>query len=189
MSQLGGGLRWSGVTGGSASTASSRIMKAAKSLRQKEAMAAPKVGSACVVEADDWLAAAAANQERRERAGATGNPFASAEAVVKEAKRQAVDEDDEFAIPAKRARAEEEEEDDDDDAAAAAGGGAADDAADVAPAVELSHEEKREIELSVFELRDELEEEGVDDDEIEEKAARLRATLLAKACAAKAAAA
>ncbi|KAH8061836.1 dolichyl-phosphate beta-D-mannosyltransferase [Aureococcus anophagefferens] len=93
-------------------------MNQAKSARQKEALSAPKVGSACVVEADDWLAAAAANQAVRERTGATGNAFASAESLVKEAKRQAVDDDDEFAIEPKRARVDEE--DADEPAAAAA---------------------------------------------------------------------
>ena len=174
MSQLGGGLRWSGVSGGHASSASSRIMNQAKSARQKEALSAPKVGSACVVEADDWLAAAAANQAVRERTGATGNAFASAESLVKEAKRQAVDDDDEFAIEPKRARVDEE---DADEPAAAAAAVAAAAPAEAGP----SRDAKREIELSVLELRDELEEEGLDEDDIDAQCDTLREALLYKA--------
>ena len=202
MSQLGGGLRWSGVSGGNASSASSRIMSQAKAARQKEAMSAPKVGSACVVEADDWLAAAAANQEIRERQGRTTNPFESAEELVREAKRQAVD-DDEVVVPKKprgddaaaaAAAAEEEEEDDDDDdddelppglggatgtEAAAAGTEA------TAAAADLSREQKREIELSVFELRDELEEEeDLDEAAVDAQCDALRAKLTERALAA-----
>ena len=173
MSHLGGGLRWSGVSGGHAPRASSRIMNQAKSARQKEALSAPKVGSACVVEADDWLAAAAANQAVRERTGATGNAFASAESLVKEAKRQAVDDDDEFAIEPKRARVDED--DADEPAAAAAVAAAA--PAEAGP----SRDAKREIELSVLELRDELEEEGLDEDDIDAQCDTLREALLYKA--------
>ena len=162
-------------------------MNQAKGARQAAAMAAPKVGSASVVEADDWLAIAAAAQAAREKSGATGNPFTSAEAVVKEAKRQAVDDDDEFAIEPKRARAEASGADDDGD-----GGGNADAAAAAEPsaaadggAAALSHEEKREIELSIMELEDEMEEEGASAEEIGEKSDMLRKQLLKKAIAAK----
>ena len=173
MSQLGGGLRWSGVSGGHASSASSRIMNQAKSARQKEALSAPKVGSACVVEADDWLAAAAANQAVRERTGATGNAFASAESLVKEAKRQAVDDDDEFAIEPKRARVDGEDADEPPAPAAVAAAAPA----EAGP----SRDAKREIELSVLELRDELEEEGLDEDDIDAQCDTLREALLYKA--------
>ena len=164
-------------------------MNQAKGARQAAAMAAPKVGSASVVDPDAWLAIAAAAQAAREKSGATGNPFTSAEAVVKEAKRQAVDDDDEFAIEPKRARAEASGADDDGD-----GGGNADaaDAAAAEPsaaadggAAALSHEEKREIELSIMELEDEMEEEGASAEEIGEKSDMLRKQLLKKAIAAK----
>ena len=149
------------------------IRDRAKSARQKEALSAPKVGSACVVEADDWLAAAAANQAVRERTGATGNAFASAESLVKEAKRQAVDDDDEFAIEPKRARVDEEDADEPPAAAAVAAAAPA----EAGP----SRDAKREIELSVLELRDELEEEGLDEDDIDAQCDTLREALLYKA--------
>ncbi|KAF2274198.1 cwf21-domain-containing protein [Westerdykella ornata] len=41
----------------------------------------------------------------------------------------------------------------------------------------LEHEARREIEVKVFELRDKLEEEGVDEDEIDEQCAALRKKL------------
>ncbi|KAF2084697.1 cwf21-domain-containing protein [Saccharata proteae CBS 121410] len=41
----------------------------------------------------------------------------------------------------------------------------------------LEHDRKREIEVKVFELRDRLEDEGVDDDEIEDQCTALRAKL------------
>ncbi|KAH7354134.1 pre-mRNA-splicing factor CWC21 [Plectosphaerella cucumerina] len=44
----------------------------------------------------------------------------------------------------------------------------------------LEHDRKREVEVKVFELRDKLEEEEVDEDEIEEKCAELRKKLLAE---------
>lgn len=182
MSQLGGGLRWSGVSK-TGSTASQRIMNQSKAIRQKEAMSAPKVGSAAVVEADDWLAAAAANQAQREKRGATGNPFESAEAVVKEAKRQAVDEDDEFAIEPKRARVQEDADEDEDarDLDELEGEGDPSRAPEPPKAEDLSREQKREIELSVFELRDELEDEGLDEDAIDAQCDNLREKLLEKA--------
>ena len=49
--------------------------------------------------------------------------------------------------------------------------------------VELSREAKREVELSIMELRDELEEEGLDEDAIDAKCDALRAKLLEKAAA------
>ena len=47
--------------------------------------------------------------------------------------------------------------------------------------VELSREAKREVELSIMELRDELEEEGLDEDAIDAKCDALRTKLLEKA--------
>jgi hypothetical protein len=44
------------------------------------------------------------------------------------------------------------------------------------PAI-LEHERKRRVEAKIFELRDQLEEEGVDEDEIEERADKLRTEL------------
>ena len=49
--------------------------------------------------------------------------------------------------------------------------------------MELSREAKREVELSIMELRDELEEEGLDEDAIDAKCDALRAKLLEKAAA------
>ena len=49
--------------------------------------------------------------------------------------------------------------------------------------VELSREAKREVELSIMELRDELEEEGLDEDAIDAKCDALRTKLLEKAAA------
>ncbi|KAF2137300.1 uncharacterized protein K452DRAFT_197868, partial [Aplosporella prunicola CBS 121167] len=48
----------------------------------------------------------------------------------------------------------------------------------------LEHDRKREVEVKVFELRDRLEDEGVDEDEIETQTSALRAKLLAAAPAA-----
>ena len=169
MSQMGGGLRWHGVSK-TGSTATSRIMNAAKAEREKANRSAPKVGSASVTDSDDWLAVAAAERAARERTGATGNAFADGASLVREAKRQATEDDDEFAIPAqpeKRARVDE----------------------DAAPPekptekVELSREAKREVELSIMELRDELEEEGLDEDAIDARCDALRTKLLEKATA------
>ncbi|ROW12632.1 hypothetical protein VMCG_00119 [Cytospora schulzeri] len=42
----------------------------------------------------------------------------------------------------------------------------------------LEHDRKREVEVKVFELRDELEDEGIDEDEIEERCDELRKKLL-----------
>ncbi|KAJ8601880.1 hypothetical protein CTAYLR_002633 [Chrysophaeum taylorii] len=88
-----GGLNWFGVGrpsgSGQQSTRVHTLLNRTREARQAEAAKAPKVGSASIVSADDWLAAAAANQEAREREGAVGNPFASAEALVKESARQA----------------------------------------------------------------------------------------------------
>ena len=112
---------------------------------------------------------AAAERAARERTGATGNAFADGASLVREAKRQATTDDDEFAIPPteKRARVDE------------------DDAPTEKPTekVELSREAKREVELSIMELRDELEEEGLDEDAIDAKCDALRAKLLEKAAA------
>ena len=172
MSQMGGGLRWHGVSK-TGSTATSRIMNAAKAEREKANRSAPKVGSASVTDGDDWLAVAAAERAARERTGATGNAFADGASLVREAKRQATTNDDEFAIPAqpeKRARV------DDDDAGPPPGL--------TPPAtekVELSREAKREVELSIMELRDELEEEGLDEDAIDAKCDALRTKLLEEA--------
>ena len=47
--------------------------------------------------------------------------------------------------------------------------------------MELSREAKREVELSIMELRDELEEEGLDEDAIDAKCDALRTKLLEKA--------
>ena len=174
MSQMGGGLRWHGVSK-TGSTATSRIMNAAKAEREKANRSAPKVGSASVTDGDDWLAVAAAERAARERTGATGNAFADGASLVREAKRQATTDDDEFAIPAqpeKRARV------DDDDAGPPPGL--------TPPAtekVELSREAKREVELSIMELRDELEEEGLDEDAIDARCDALRTKLLEKATA------
>ncbi|KAK3357631.1 cwf21 domain-containing protein [Lasiosphaeria hispida] len=44
----------------------------------------------------------------------------------------------------------------------------------------LEHDRKREVEVKVFELRDKLEDEGVDEDEIEDQCSALRAKLLAE---------
>ncbi|KFA67477.1 hypothetical protein S40285_00156 [Stachybotrys chlorohalonatus IBT 40285] len=44
----------------------------------------------------------------------------------------------------------------------------------------LEHDRKREIEVKVFDLRDKLEEEEVDEDEIEERCNKLREKLLAE---------
>ena len=168
MSQMGGGLRWHGVSK-TGSTATSRIMNAAKAEREKANRSAPKVGSASVTDSDDWLAVAAAERAARERTGATGNAFADGASLVREAKRQATEDDDEFAIPAQSKKARVDE--------------------DAAPPekptekVELSREAKREVELSIMELRDELEEEGLDEDAIDAKCDALRAKLLEKAAA------
>ena len=165
---MGGGLRWHGVSK-TGSTATSRIMNAAKAEREKANRSAPKVGSASVTDGDDWLAVAAAERAARERTGATGNAFADGASLVREAKRQATTDDDEFAIPPteKRARVDE------------------DDAPTEKPTekVELSREAKREVELSIMELRDELEEEGLDEDAIDAKCDALRTKLLEKAAA------
>ena len=168
MSQMGGGLRWHGVSK-TGSTATSRIMNAAKAEREKANRSAPKVGSASVTDSDDWLAVAAAERAARERTGATGNAFADGASLVREAKRQATTDDDEFAIPAQSKKARVDE--------------------DAAPPekptekVELSREAKREVELSIMELRDELEEEGLDEDAIDARCDALRAKLLEKAAA------
>ena len=168
MSQMGGGLRWHGVSK-TGSTATSRIMNAAKAEREKANRSAPKVGSASVTDSDDWLAVAAAERAARERTGATGNAFADGASLVREAKRQATEDDDEFAIPAQSKKARVDE-------------------ADGPPPtekptekVELSREAKREVELSIMELRDELEEEGLDEDAIDAKCDALRTKLLEKA--------
>jgi len=166
MSQMGGGLRWHGVSK-TGSTATSRIMNAAKAEREKANRSAPKVGSASVTDGDDWLAVAAAERAARERTGATGNAFADGASLVREAKRQATEDDDEFAIPAQSKKARVDE--------------------DAAPPekptekVELSREAKREVELSIMELRDELEEEGLDEDDIDAQCDTLREALLYKA--------
>ena len=52
---------------------------------------------------------------------------------------------------------------------------------DVITKVELSREAKREVELSIMELRDELEEEGLDEDDIDAQCDTLREALLYKA--------
>ncbi|ORY69670.1 cwf21 domain-containing protein, partial [Pseudomassariella vexata] len=44
----------------------------------------------------------------------------------------------------------------------------------------LEHDRKREVEVKVFELRDRLEDEGVDEDEIDTQCDKLRKELLAK---------
>ena len=169
MSQMGGGLRWHGVSK-TGSTATSRIMNAAKAEREKANRSAPKVGSASVTDSDDWLAVAAAERAARERTGATGNAFADGASLVREAKRQATSDDDEFAIPAQSKKARVDE-------------------ADGPPpekpteTVELSREAKREVELSIMELRDELEEEGLDEDAIDARCDALRTKLLEKAAA------
>ena len=168
MSQMGGGLRWHGVSK-TGSTATSRIMNAAKAEREKANRSAPKVGSASVTDGEDWVAVGAAERAARERTGATGNAFADGASLVREAKRQATEDDDEFAIPSeKRARVDE----------------------DGPPPpekptekVELSREAKREVELSIMELRDELEEEGLDEDAIDARCDALRTKLLEKAAA------
>ena len=168
MSQMGGGLRWHGVSK-TGSTATSRIMNAAKAEREKANRSTPKVGSASVTDGDDWLAVAAAERAARERTGATGNAFADGASLVREAKRQATEDDDEFAIPAQSKKARVDE--------------------DAAPPekptekVELSREAKREVELSIMELRDELEEEGLDEDAIDARCDALRTKLLEKAAA------
>ena len=74
MSQMGGGLRWHGVSK-TGSTATSRIMNAAKAEREKANRSAPKVGSASVTDGDDWLAVAAAERAAR-RTEATGRATA-----------------------------------------------------------------------------------------------------------------
>lgn len=88
-----GGLNWHGVGrpsgSGQQTTRVDTLLNKTKASRQKEAMRAPKVGSAAIVSADDWLASAAANREAMERNGAVGNPFASADTLVKESNRQA----------------------------------------------------------------------------------------------------
>ena len=171
MSQMGGGLRWHGVSA-TGSSASTRIINQHKAQREKDNRSAPKVGSASITDGDEWLAVASAERAAREKTGATGNAFADGASLVREAKRQAADDDDEFAIPmeVKRARVDEEA-----DAAPPPG---------LKPKVELSREAKREVELSIMELRDELEEDGVDEDAIDAKCDALRAKLLEKAAAA-----
>ncbi|KAI5863229.1 cwf21-domain-containing protein [Durotheca rogersii] len=47
----------------------------------------------------------------------------------------------------------------------------------------LEHERKREVEVKVFELRDRLEDEGIDEDEIDKQCAALRTELQAKQAA------
>ena len=169
MSQMGGGLRWHGVSK-TGSTATSRIMNAAKAEREKANPSAPKVGSASVTDGDDWLTVAAAERAARERTGATGNAFADGASLVREAKRQATEDDDEFAIPTeKRARVDEAD--------------AGQPPEQPTEKVELSREAKREVELSIMELRDELEEEGLDEDAIDARCDALRAKLLEKAAA------
>ena len=171
MSQMGGGLRWHGVSK-TGSTATSRIMNAAKAEREKANRSAPKVGSASVTDGDDWLAVAAAERAARERTGATGNAFADGASLVREAKRQATDNDDEFAIPAQSKKARV---DDDDEGPPPP--------EKPTEKVELSREAKREVELSIMELRDELEEEGLDGDAIDARGDALRTKLLEKATA------
>ena len=186
MSQMGGGLRWHGVSA-TGSSASTRIINQHKAQREKDNRSAPKVGSASITDGDEWLAVASAERAAREKTGATGNAFADGASLVREAKRQAADDDDEFAIPTeKRARVDEEA-----DAGPPPGLARVDEEADAAPPpglkpkVELSREAKREVELSITELRDELEEEdGVDEDAIDAKCDALRAKLLEKAVAA-----
>ena len=170
MSQMGGGLRWHGGSK-TGSTATSRIMNAAKAEREKANRSAPKVGSASVTDGDDWLAVAAAERAARERTGATGNAFADGASLVREAKRQATADDDEFAIPAqsKKARVDDGEGPPPTEKPTAK--------------VELSREAKREVELSIMELRDELEEEGLDEDAIDARCDALRTKLLEKATA------
>ena len=165
---MGGGLRWHGVSK-TGSTATSRIMNAAKAEREKANRSAPKVGSASVTDSDDWLAVAAAERAARERTGATGNAFADGASLVREAKRQATADDDEFAIPAqsKKARVDDDEGPPPTEKPTAK--------------VELSREAKREVELSIMELRDELEEEGLDEDAIDAKCDALRTKLLEEA--------
>lgn len=89
-----GGLNWHGVGkpsgAGQQTTRVDVLMNKSRASRQMQAMRAPRVGSAAIVSADDWLAAAAAHHEARERKGAVGNPFESVQALVKESKRQAV---------------------------------------------------------------------------------------------------
>ena len=53
MSQMGGGLRWHGVSK-TGSTATSRIMNAAKAEREKANRSAPKVGSASVTDGEGY---------------------------------------------------------------------------------------------------------------------------------------
>ena len=49
----------------------------------------------------------------------------------------------------------------------------------------LEHKRKREIEVKVFELRDELEEKGMDEDEIDRRCEELRESLKSKVVATK----
>ena len=90
--------------------------------------------------------------------------------MVREAKRQATTDDDEFAIPSeKRARVDEAD--------------AGQPPEQPTEKEELSREAKREVELSIMELRDELEEEGLDEDAIDARCDALRTKLLEKAAA------
>ena len=91
---------------------------------------------------------------------------------MREAKRQATTDDDEFAIPAQSKKARV---DDDDEGPPST--------EKPTEKVELSREAKREVELSIMELRDELEEEGLDEDAIDARCDALRAKLLEKAAA------
>lgn len=95
-----GGLNWFGVgrVGGQDSTGVDRILNKRKVARHDEARRAPHVGSASIVSADDWLATAEANREARERDGAVGNPFSSAEALVQESQRQKTSSSTEFVM-------------------------------------------------------------------------------------------
>ncbi|KAJ1457825.1 hypothetical protein M885DRAFT_514306 [Pelagophyceae sp. CCMP2097] len=163
----GGGLKWHGV--GTGKTTLSALHNKAKGERQRQALAAPKVGSTAVVCPEDWLALSAAAQEARVRAGADFNPFASAAAIAKEGKRQAAamnHDESEFAI----------EHDPEPDAADES----ARDSKRPKKSV-LSHEQLREIELSILELTDELEDQGADADAVDEQCAQMRAQLIEKA--------
>ena len=221
MSEGGGGLRWWGV-GSRAGTSSDTLLKKSKRLRQSEAMRGQKVGSAPIQTADDWLATAAANRAFRERDGATGNPFLSAEALVKESQRQRRgktgiewslastpttaaltverapglywDDAKDFAWPTTDdtdiatdvlAHLSSFGDDDDDEKKNVAADdedfffSKNDDADNRQEKSVLSREELRDIEVSVLELREELEEKTDDDDDVEMQCDALRQKLIA----------
>ena len=104
---------------------------------------------------------------------------------MREVKRQAAERDDdsEFAISHDEEENEEEENGEEEDAEAEEPQTKKARAESADAVRELTREQKREIELSIVELQDELEEEGVDADVIEARCDALRKALTEKMAA------